>query len=182
MKNKKMSKEKKIVRKKIKTIIENIPNYKREEKKLLIIKKIKNFPLFKKSSKIGLFYAKEDEINLNLIWGSQKKIYFPKFSSKKKQYSFVLWDRQEFEKGFLGIPEPKGYLKEEELDLIFVPGLAFDKEKIRLGRGKGFYDKMLQSIRGVKVGTCFYEQMLEKIPRDPWDISMDYIINDKEIF
>jgi 5-formyltetrahydrofolate cyclo-ligase len=63
-----------------------------------------------------------------------------------------------------------------EIDLVLVPGIAFDLHGRRLGRGKGFYDRLLAEIRGVKCGAAFDEQIAEKIPVEPHDIRMDFIL------
>jgi len=60
--------------------------------------------------------------------------------------------------------------------LILIPGIAFDLHGRRLGRGKGFYDRLLTEIRGVKCGIAFDEQIVEKIPVEPHDVRMDFIL------
>mgnify|MGYP001027393104 CR=1 FL=1 len=62
------------------------------------------------------------------------------------------------------------------IDLMIIPALAFDKENNRLGRGKGFYDKLLENSNTLKVGVCFPFQFLDKIPTEEFDVKMDYVI------
>jgi len=61
----------------------------------------------------------------------------------------------------------------DDLDLVLVPGVAFDLHGNRLGRGKGFYDRLLQNFRGTKCGIAFDEQIVEKIPAEKTDVRMD---------
>ncbi len=68
-----------------------------------------------------------------------------------------------------------------DMDVIFVPGLAFDRSGGRMGFGKGYYDKFLKRCRGTKVGICYDFQLFDSIPTEEHDIPMDYIITDKEI-
>src|SRR5205823_12811558 len=61
------------------------------------------------------------------------------------------------------------------LDLIVAPGLAFDGWGRRLGRGKGFYDRLLSAVNGVKCGICFEEQLLAEIPVESHDVTLDFV-------
>jgi 5-formyltetrahydrofolate cyclo-ligase len=77
----------------------------------------------------------------------------------------------------MGIWEPeaqKEYLK--QIDLVIAPGIAFDKNKNRLGRGKGYYDKYFNGKKITKIGVCYDFQLLENIPVEPFDVKMDKII------
>ncbi len=70
------------------------------------------------------------------------------------------------------------------IDLIVVPGLAFDRRGYRVGRGKGFYDRFLaqQDFQGLRCALCFHEQLLaEEIPAEPHDVPMNLIITDQEV-
>ena len=81
-----------------------------------------------------------------------------------------------------GIAEPTGELFTEyhSIDLAIIPGMAFDRFGHRLGRGKGYYDKLLPHISCLKVGICFSFQIVEEVPTDALDISMDVIISNNE--
>ena len=65
--------------------------------------------------------------------------------------------------------------------LILIPGLAFTELGERLGRGKGFYDKYLSHFRGIKIGVCFSEQVVEMLPTEKHDVTLDYIVTDEKI-
>jgi 5-formyltetrahydrofolate cyclo-ligase len=70
------------------------------------------------------------------------------------------------------------------IDLIVIPGLAFDRHGYRVGRGKGFYDRFLaqREFAGTRCGLCFHEQMLsETIPNEPHDVPMDVVVTDREM-
>ena len=63
-----------------------------------------------------------------------------------------------------------------DLDLILVPGVAFDLSGHRLGRGKGFYDRLLANVRGVKCGVAFDQQITKIIPAETHDVRMNFIL------
>lgn len=103
-----------------------------------------------------------------------------------------LQDLNELAPGMWGILEPpkarRGEqgkeVEPERLDLIMVPGVAFDKAGGRLGNGAGYYDRLLARIRTdcVKAAVCFEAQLLPEIAMGPHDIYMDYVITERTIY
>jgi 5-formyltetrahydrofolate cyclo-ligase len=88
---------------------------------------------------------------------------------------------EDLQVGEFGIAEPtRGrILRPEMIDLMVVPGVAFDRAGHRLGRGAGYYDRYLSSphAAGVyKMGVCFPWQSVESVPTEPHDIAMDEVI------
>jgi 5-formyltetrahydrofolate cyclo-ligase len=84
------------------------------------------------------------------------------------------------QKGSLKVEEPQGepFTDYEAIGLVLVPGVAFSPEGRRLGRGKGYYDKLLPQLKNaVKIGVCFDFQLVSEIPSDPWDYRLDGIIS-----
>jgi 5-formyltetrahydrofolate cyclo-ligase len=81
--------------------------------------------------------------------------------------------------GQFGIREPVAACAEltlNRLDLILVPGVAFDLHGRRLGRGKGFYDRLLAVVRGTTCGAAFDEQIVGEIPVEPHDVHLNCIL------
>lgn len=81
----------------------------------------------------------------------------------------------------MGILEARSDVPEahpQNVDLILVPGIAFDEHGHRIGYGKGYYDKLLKTIRGYKVGLAFSEQVINEIPSEAHDVPLDLIITD----
>ena len=86
----------------------------------------------------------------------------------------------ELQEGRFGIMEPVGQLFEDydQIDLVVVPGMAFSKVGHRLGRGKGYYDRLLPKLtRAKKIGICFPYQVVKYVPIFPEDVRMDRIIS-----
>ena len=85
--------------------------------------------------------------------------------------------------GPYGILEPKEeYVREidkEKIELVIVPGLAFDQAGRRLGRGKGYYDRFLFSLpsKTPKIGLAFSFQIVEQVPCDPHDFPLTSVIS-----
>ena len=85
-----------------------------------------------------------------------------------------------FSKSKYGILEPPndGRKATYDLDLLIVPGLGFDKEGNRLGRGAGYYDRFISKTNAYLIGICFKEQILDLIPMEKWDKKMNELIYD----
>lgn len=83
-----------------------------------------------------------------------------------------------------GIKEPKGneITDLSVIEIVIVPGMAFDKAGYRMGRGKGYYDRFLPQISALKIGICFDFQMVEKVPINEFDIKMDFVVTESKIY
>ena len=69
-----------------------------------------------------------------------------------------------------------------DIDLLIVPGIAFDSEGFRMGFGGGYYDRFLQSFKGNTVSLAFQEQIVSNLPKEDHDIPVEKIITDEGIF
>lgn len=90
--------------------------------------------------------------------------------------------------GWYGIPEPGPELPAEADDVLsapdvawLVPGLAFDRAGRRLGRGRGYYDRLLAGRRGPKLGVAFDWQLVPAVPAGPADVAMDVVVTDQQV-
>jgi 5-formyltetrahydrofolate cyclo-ligase len=112
-----------------------------------------------------------------------KKVFFPRmFSGMKGEIEFCeVSDLSDLVSGPGGILEPKekNALLVEELDLVILPGVAFDEKGSRLGFGKGFYDKALKNFAGVKVGLAYEFQVVPEVPVEAWDVRCDGMVTEK---
>jgi len=110
-----------------------------------------------------------------------KTVALPRFDEATQRYvACQIQDvATDLADGQYGIREPRGHciaVPPNRLDLVLVPGVAFDLHGRRLGRGKGFYDQMLASVRGTTCGVAFDEQIVETIPVEPHDVHLNCIL------
>ncbi len=139
-----------------------------------------------KNARAVLFFAPlPDELDLWPLLAEAlaagKIAALPRYHPAGKNYAAgrVQNLRDEIAPGEFGIREPAARCPEiplSGLDLILVPGVAFDWHGRRLGRGKGFYDRLLAGTRGVKCGIAFDEQMVNDVPVGPADVRLDFIL------
>jgi len=132
-----------------------------------------------------LFYAPlSDELDvwpLMQKWLPDKKICaLPAFDEGTQFYSSRRVKNLETDifTGKFGVSEPSFECEEiplDHFDLVLVPGVAFDLSGNRLGRGRGFYDRILAKASGIKCGVAYDFQLLEKIPVDPHDAKVNFV-------
>src|SRR5206468_3801167 len=110
-----------------------------------------------------------------------KLVALPRFEPESTSYFAcqISDSTQNLRPGKFGIREPIDTCPRmplNRLDLLLVPGLAFDLQGRRLGRGKGFYDRMLVAVHGRTCGVAFDEQIVRDVPVEPLDVSVDCIL------
>lgn len=110
-----------------------------------------------------------------------KVVALPRYVDERAGYKAcqVQDPARELEAGKFSIREPILQCPEvplKRLDLILVPGVGFDLHGRRLGRGKGFYDQMLATVRGTTCGVAFDEQIVREVPVEPHDIHLNCIL------
>jgi 5-formyltetrahydrofolate cyclo-ligase len=114
-----------------------------------------------------------------------KTICVPKVISKKEgMEAYKINSLNDLEKGFYGILEPKGnaeLIDPSEIDMIIMPGVAFDKTNGRIGYGGGFYDRFLRRVSPDtgKIALSYAFQIFDSIPTEEFDEKVDFIITNE---
>lgn len=122
----------------------------------------------------------EDEVYTHAFiekWSQYKHIVLPAVVGddlELRSYS----SPNDLSAGAYGIMEPTGvsFYDYATIDLAIIPGVAFDASGSRLGRGKGYYDRLLPKLTAQKTGICFPFQFVEEIPAEEFDVRMDNVI------
>ncbi len=142
----------------------------------------KALDIFGSAHTFALYYPFKKELSLLPLFKNLRKlgktVLFPKVVADK----LVLIEAEslrDFAKGAFGIPEPEGEAFNGKVDVIFVPAVAFDLNFNRLGMGKGYYDRLLKGLSALKVGVCYDFQILPKLPAEPHDVPVDFILTEK---
>lgn len=142
--------------------------------------------LVQKAQRIFAFWPMRFEVQLQPVWISlskDKEIYFPALGAEGVP-CFRKWDGipehlVQIQRGFCAPPEEAISDMPRVRELVFVPGLGFSRAGGRLGRGGGFYDRILARVKAdgaIAVGVCFFCQILDSIPMEPHDVSVDGVV------
>lgn len=138
--------------------------------------------IFQRSRNILAYWPMSDEIDTRPLirkWADKKNFCLPCIDGDNLIVKSFQEENSLREGESFNIPEPTGSELTDlgTIDLVIVPGRAFSPEGYRLGRGKGYYDRLLPQIpQARKAGVCFDCQRLPAIPKDAHDIPMDFII------
>ena len=117
------------------------------------------------------------------LFRNNKNVCIPVTDKETKTLSLSVINDMNFKKGAYNIYEPKNIIPVnfQFPDVILVPGIAFDRNKNRIGFGMGYYDKLLSECNAVKIGICYDFQVTDDIPAEKHDIKMDMLVTDKNI-
>jgi len=164
-----------------------------KEKSHIIEERLFNLEEYQKSNFIFSFISFKDEVHTHEIIKNSlnmgKRIGVPVTVIKPRK--LLVSELKDFEKeleiGYYGILTPKKeyqrILSPNIVDLVLVPGVAFDVEGYRVGYGGGYYDRFFSSLKKdvIKIGLCYDLQILSQVPRDPYDIPVDLIISENRL-
>lgn len=141
---------------------------------------------FPTSRRIATYAALPYEPDLSLLHNllPERQFYYPLVNNPDEIAFHLVTDPTTLEKGSYRIPEPNPQVhppvSPEDIDLVLVPGLAFDLRGNRLGQGAGYYDRFLSLIPTTPmIGVTFGSQLLPQVPAEPHDRTMAYLATDR---
>lgn len=179
------------LRRQIRQRLAQLTPQERAEKSRLICRQIISSPTFQTASVVMAFMSMPTEVDTSGIilaaWQQGKTVVVPKILSEQRHIIPV--EINSLEKGFesdkMGILNPISGVPWpfEDIDLVITPGLGFDRQGNRLGRGGGYYDKFLSEpkLHAAKWAVCFEMQLVDQVPHEPKDVPVDAIVTEKEI-
>lgn len=155
---------------------------------LRIQNRLLSAPEFRASACLALYSPILNEVFTEKLYQQarqqNKDVVYPRVRGEDLEFVLV-GNRSELIPGTFGVMEPSGndLMVPTELDLVVVPGVAYDLSGYRLGYGKGFYDKALHdtSEGTVRVGVCYELQLVDVLPAERHDICMDLIVTEERI-
>lgn len=164
----------------------------KEEKSKVITKKVLNDNYFKKANVIAIYKNMENEVCTKWIIENSfmhgKKVVLPKVVDSSLKFYELKSLNEELIRNNFGVEEPEGldenFIEKEDIDLIILPGVAFDEEKNRIGYGKGYYDRFLGNSKLNTLAIAFDEQIIKDsiIEVDSFDVKVDKIITDRNVY
>jgi 5-formyltetrahydrofolate cyclo-ligase len=157
----------------------------RAEGSTQVCSKLKQQTAWREAELILFFAPLREEVD---VWPllvsaltSSRKAALPRFDAACNSYVPCLIEdlTQDLVSGKFGIREPAPHcatIPAGSVDLILIPAAAFDLRGYRLGRGRGFYDRLLASVGGKKWGVAFDEQVVSTVPDEPHDVPLDCLV------
>lgn len=145
----------------------------------MLVRELDRFP---DARIVAAYMALPGEVDLRELFGRIDKVWvFPRVKGDELKFYRVSDIDEDMKVGAFGILEPGDGLDEVaigEVDVFLCPGLGFDRKGGRMGRGRGFYDRMLKQAKqdAVKIGVCFPFQIVDNILMEDHDVRMDLVI------
>lgn len=137
------------------------------------------------ADRILMYHSLPDELQTHAFlkkWNSRKQFFLPRVNGVN--LDILPYDESRLELGAFHIEEPSGNdtVDADSIELIIVPAVAYDRSGNRLGRGKGFYDRLLQESKATKIGVAYEFQIYDELPVEPHDVPVDFVITQTRIF
>ena len=173
--------EKKALRIEIRQLKRACPLEERRRKSLSVWEAVERDEVFQQAETVLAYWSMDDEVYTHDFvnkWAGSKTLLLPCVKGDELELRYFDGEERLQPGEGYAIPEPVGELFADwgKIDLILVPGVAFDKFGNRLGRGKGYYDKVLKQTGAYKLGVCFDFQLVERVPVEPHDVKMDRVV------
>ena len=149
------------------------------KRSIALLDQIEQHPRFIGATTVLLYHSLPDEVQTHAFvekWHQQKKVLLPVVVGDILELRHYT-GKDCLQLGAFHIEEPTGeaFTEFEKIEFALIPGVSFDKQGNRLGRGKGYYDKLLPLLQSYNIGICYQFQAREKIPAEPFDRSMNEV-------
>lgn len=183
-----MNATKQMLREKVRAVLKGVDTASRTEAGAALVQAVSNHPLWQNAGAVMLFAPLPDEPPvgelLPLCLAAGKTLCLPRHRAGTDSYEAAVVKRLERDlvTARFGILEPSPdcpALPLKQLDLVFVPGVAFASDGARLGRGRGFYDRILSEVTGERVGLAFTQQVVDGIPMEAHDAPLTALVTPK---
>lgn len=161
----------------------------RTAKSSAIFHRLVQLPALISAKVIMVYAAMRSEVDTSALiqwaWDHSKTVGFPVAVPSMRELVVVpVTAFEQLRPGTFGVLEPDpaaGVLRPQEIDVVIVPGVAFDPRGYRIGYGAGYYDRFLPKVKGLAVGIAFSEQIYPMIPAAVHDVPVDLIVTDQQV-
>jgi 5-formyltetrahydrofolate cyclo-ligase len=177
-----VAEQKAAVRAQVRAALRALPPAERSTASGAIRERVLSSAAWQSACGVLLFCALPDEPDLDALFDAAlaggKTVALPRYSAELGAYEAALvrdWS-QDCATGRHGVVEPGAQCPRvalNQLDFALVPGVAFDPAGRRLGRGKGYYDRLLAGFHGIRCGVAFDVQVVAALPEEPHDVKLN---------
>ena len=163
-----------------------ITQQQRLESDFALQQKFLRLPQLAQADTVLLFYGMGFEVDtrpiLDELYRQGKRVLLPRCLPEHRMEARC-YDPDRLTHHRYGMWEPSEdcpVVDKGQIDLILVPALCYDRSRVRLGRGGGFYDRYLADFTGFTVGLCRAALLRDAVPRDDWDAPVDLVLTERE--
>ena len=168
------------IRNKMRTLRRTLTSEQIAQSSQKITQEILNSDVYTTAKTVCLYLSAYKEVDTSALLASckadEKTVALPVTDADGVITLYI--DNGEYKTGNFGITEPASTetVSPNEIDLFIIPALAYDKQGVRLGFGKGCYDRLLEGTNGYKIGIGYAFQLVDTLPSDAHDVKMDLVL------
>lgn len=147
-----------------------------------VFSRLEKSAAFMLADNILMYHSLPDELSTHAFldkWHSRKHFYLPRVNGVN--LDILPYNNSRLHIGAFNIEEPEGddVADINDIELIIIPAVAYDREGNRVGRGKGYYDRMLTGSKAVKIGIGYDFQLIDEgIDAEEHDVKVDFVITE----
>ncbi len=153
-----------------------------------IAKNVLNLSVYQETSLVLVYIDYKNEVQTRPIieaaWRDGKQVAAPKVNGKEMDF-YLLNSMNDLESGYMGILEPReGLVRTDAVEgMMVMPGVAFDRDRHRVGYGGGFYDRFLEAHPQIRRVAVAYEfQLFDEVPHEEFDICPEVLVTEAAIY
>ena len=176
--------EKSDIRRKIKNLRMMLSEMEKASAAEEVFAQLEKTAAFMMADNILMYHSLPDELQTRKFlqkWHDRKRFFLPRVNGVN--LDILPYEETRLELGSFHIEEPTGddVVDVDDIELMVIPAVAFDRKGNRLGRGKGFYDRLLSTSKATKIGVGYEFQLFDDLPSEPHDVAMDMVITQKSL-
>ena len=176
--------EKSDIRRKIKNLRMMLSEMEKASAAEEVFAQLEKTAAFMMADNILMYHSLPDEVQTITFlqkWHDRKRFFLPRVNGVN--LDILPYEETRLELGSFHIEEPTGddVVDVDDIELMVIPAVAFDRKGNRLGRGKGFYDRLLSTSKATKIGVGYEFQLFDDLPSEPHDVAMDMVITQKTL-
>lgn len=153
---------------------------------IAILKKLSRHPAIRSASCVCTYVSLPGEVDtkqiIAMLLTKRKTVVVPKIEGRDLELRKIT-SIEDLAPGTFGILEPElscPLVQKSSVNVFIVPGVVFDRQGNRKGRGKGYYDRLLAGVKATKIGLAYNYQIVPRLPHKKYDIPMDIVITEDE--
>ena len=178
---------KSLLRNRLRNRLAAISKAARRQKSAVVCQGLWRSDFVQEAHRILIYAGRSDELDtlplIRRLMKTGQAVYLPRMEAGRIELYQVKDFKKDLQPGAYGILEPRKAKRRQsriqEMDIAIIPGLGFTREGVRLGRGAGYFDRLLARAKKViKIGVGYREQILKTIPVRRHDVRMNFVVTD----
>lgn len=173
------------IRRRVRAQKSMLTEYERRQAADDVFEQLEQLAAFIMSEHILMYHSLPDELSTHSFldkWHGSKHFYLPRVNGVN--LDILPYEQTSLQLGAFHIEEPQGdeAVSIDDIEMVVVPAMAYDRQGNRVGRGKGYYDRLLADSKAIKIGVAYDCQLVDEIDTDSFDQPVDIVITQSRTY